>query len=51
MNKCNLCGGDPQCVMECPREALSIVESDDAALSKRRDAARKLLVLIERISA
>ena len=51
MNKCNLCGGSPQCVEECPREALSLVESDDAARKKRRDAAQNLLVLIEKISA
>ncbi len=51
MNKCNLCGGDPQCVLECPRDALSLEESDDAALKKRRGAARKLLALIEKISA
>jgi len=51
MNKCNLCEGSPQCVEECPREALSLVESDDAARKKRRDAAQNLLVLIEKISA
>ena len=50
MNKCDLCGGSPQCVQECPREALSFAESGDAARKKRREAARKLLVLIEKIS-
>lgn len=49
MNKCNLCNGSPQCVLECPREALSLVESDDAAQKKRREAARKLIVLIEKV--
>jgi anaerobic carbon-monoxide dehydrogenase iron sulfur subunit len=50
MIKCDLCGGTPQCVEECSREALSVVESDDAALRKRREAARKLASLMEKIS-
>jgi Fe-S-cluster-containing hydrogenase component 2 len=50
MIKCDLCGGTPQCVEACPQKALSIVEADDAALKKRRDAAKKLLVLTEKIS-
>jgi Fe-S-cluster-containing hydrogenase component 2 len=51
MIKCNLCGGSPQCVLHCPREALSLVETDDAAQEKRREAARKLHVLIEKATA
>ena len=49
MFKCNLCGGSPQCVEECPREALSLCESDEAALKKRREAAKSLIQLIEKI--
>lgn len=51
MFKCNLCGGDPQCVRECPRDALSLVEADEAALEKRRSVARNLLTLIEKIGS
>jgi Fe-S-cluster-containing hydrogenase component 2 len=50
MIKCDLCGGSPQCVEECSQQALSTVESDDAALRKRREAAQKLQALTEKIS-
>ena len=49
MFKCDLCGGDPQCVQDCPRGALSLAESDAASRTKRRDAARKLIVLMEKV--
>lgn len=50
MIKCDLCGGTPQCVEECPQKALSIVEADDAATKKRHEAAQKLMALVEKIS-
>jgi Fe-S-cluster-containing hydrogenase component 2 len=51
MIKCDLCGGDPQCVQECPREALSFVESDEATLKKRKEIAKKLMHLIEKAAS
>jgi len=50
MIKCDLCGGTPQCVEECPQEALSFVESDDAAKKKRFEVARKLMTILEKVS-
>jgi anaerobic carbon-monoxide dehydrogenase iron sulfur subunit len=50
MIKCDLCGGKPQCVEECARKALTAVEADDAALERRRAAARKLAALTEKIT-
>ncbi len=47
MVKCNLCGGDPQCVRECPREALTFVEAEEASQDKLRKAAGKLMHIVE----
>jgi carbon-monoxide dehydrogenase iron sulfur subunit len=50
MIKCDLCGGSPACVQECPQEALSLVESDEAAIKKRHEAVKKLVHLMEKVS-
>ncbi|MCE4607858.1 MAG: 4Fe-4S dicluster domain-containing protein [Caldisphaeraceae archaeon] len=33
--KCDLCGGDPQCVKACPEKALVYAEAEDVAYYKR----------------
>lgn len=33
--KCDLCGGDPVCVKECPEKALLLVDLNEAALARR----------------
>jgi len=38
--KCDLCGGDPQCVKFCPENALGYVDSNKAAKIKRYFFAR-----------
>ncbi len=48
MVKCNLCGGDPECVQECPRQALSFMEADEASHNKLRMAADRLMHVVER---
>ncbi len=48
MIKCDLCLGDPQCVQECPRKALSVVEADEASQNKLRKAANRLMQLVEK---
>ena len=48
MFKCNLCEGDPECVQECPRQALSFVEADEASHDKMRKAANRLMHIVER---
>lgn len=52
--KCDLCGGDPECVKFCLPGALTYVEKDKIGFSERREALRKLsdrLVLISDSSA
>jgi Fe-S-cluster-containing hydrogenase component 2 len=34
--KCDLCGGEPECVTFCPWQAITLIEADDAVLAKRR---------------
>jgi len=45
--KCDLCGGDPQCVAFCPTGALEFVEAGKMALRKRRIAATKMSEVID----
>jgi len=40
--KCELCDGDPQCVLFCPTQALEFREAGDASADKRRALAAKL---------
>jgi carbon-monoxide dehydrogenase iron sulfur subunit len=47
--KCDLCGGDPECVKICLAEALIYVGKDKVGYSERREALKKLsdrLVLV-----
>ena len=47
--KCDLCGGDPECVKVCLPGALTYVEKDKIGFSERRESLKKLsdrLVLI-----
>ena len=40
--KCELCDGDPQCVLFCPTKALEFREPEGAMVDKRRTLAEKL---------
>jgi carbon-monoxide dehydrogenase iron sulfur subunit len=40
--KCDLCGGEPQCVTFCPTKALEFKEADTAMASKRSTLSEKL---------
>jgi len=40
--KCDLCGGDPECVKVCLPGALTYVEKDKIGFRERREALRKL---------
>lgn len=39
--KCNLCGGQPECVKHCREQAILYVAADKAALHRREAIARK----------
>lgn len=43
VNKCQLCGGEPECVLFCAPKALSFSELDQASLNKRRNLSKKLM--------
>ena len=45
--KCDLCGGDPECVKFCPTGAISFVEPELSMMAKKRDIAARLLNLIK----
>lgn len=40
--KCDLCGGDPQCVRFCEEKAVDYVHADRLSLYKKKDAAQRL---------
>jgi len=46
--KCELCGGDPECVKFCEPGALAYVEATGANLEKRRAAAGQLAALMRK---
>jgi carbon-monoxide dehydrogenase iron sulfur subunit len=48
--KCDLCGGDPQCVKVCAFDALQFVEADEVASMKRREGAHKVAEALKRIA-
>jgi Fe-S-cluster-containing hydrogenase component 2 len=45
--KCDLCGGDPECVKFCASGAISYREAQTANFSKRRSTAAKFKELVE----
>ena len=47
--KCDLCGGDPQCVKYCEFGALEFVDADEVAYIKRKTGADKLAEALKRI--
>ena len=44
--KCDLCGGNPQCVAFCPTGALQFVDVDKSAMAKRRRGAERMSEVI-----
>ncbi len=40
--RCDLCGGDPQCVKFCPTGALEYVKADTYGITKRRASLEKV---------
>jgi Fe-S-cluster-containing hydrogenase component 2 len=47
--KCDFCDGDPQCVAFCYTKAVFFADPDKIHMSKKRDAANKLLESIKQI--
>lgn len=41
--KCDLCGGDPECVKFCYRKALQFVEPELGMMAKKKGVAKRLL--------
>ena len=50
MIKCDLCGGDPECVKHCVYGALEFVSADEAAYIKRRAGAGRLAGALKQIA-
>jgi len=40
--KCDLCGGDPQCVRFCEIKAIEFVDAGDVSIVKKKEAAQRL---------
>ncbi len=40
--KCDLCGGDPKCVMFCQTRALEFLEKDPVGIQKKKDSLKEL---------
>lgn len=51
MFKCDLCGGDPQCVQKCPRDVISFEPASKITMKKKRASAARLSELIEKIAS
>lgn len=49
ITKCDLCGGDPECVKHCLYGALEFVDADEAAYIKRRAGAEKLAEALKQL--
>lgn len=47
--KCDLCGGDPQCVKYCQFGALEFLDADELAYAKRKAGVEKLAEALKRI--
>ena len=47
--KCDLCGGDPECVKHCVYGALEFVPAEESAFRKRRTAVEKLSSALAKI--
>lgn len=47
MVKCDLCGGDPFCVKLCPTGAIKYVKPSRFTLSKKREAALKMVEILK----
>jgi len=41
--KCDLCGGDPECVKHCTPNALKLMTSEQVAAEKRREHAAAVM--------
>lgn len=44
---CDLCGGNPQCVMYCETKAIEFLEKDSGTIQKKRRSLQKLKRLLE----
>lgn len=44
---CDLCGGDPKCVMFCETRAIEFLEKDSVAIQKKRDSLQELERLLK----
>jgi len=47
--KCDLCGGDPECVKHCLYGALEFVDANEAAYIKRRAGAERLAEALKQL--
>jgi carbon-monoxide dehydrogenase iron sulfur subunit len=47
--KCELCGGEPECVLFCPTRALEFREADTAMIYKQRSLSEKIRGIYEGI--
>ncbi|MGE5587844.1 MAG: 4Fe-4S dicluster domain-containing protein [Clostridia bacterium] len=47
--KCDLCGGEPECVLFCPWDAIKYVQADDAALRRRKAVGEKLKKALQEV--
>jgi Fe-S-cluster-containing hydrogenase component 2 len=48
--KCNLCGGDPECVKVCGYGALTYISEEELGFRKKREAVNQLAKLLEKIA-
>lgn len=47
--KCDLCGGDPQCVKQCPSGAITFEEPTLASTARRKSYAEKFRTVYEEV--
>lgn len=47
--KCDLCGGDPECVKICPNDAIEYVEADEGIIAKKAKYAENFKKVFEEV--
>ena len=47
--KCDLCGGEPECVLFCPTNALQYLPADKFTLARKKRIAEKFRSILEEV--
>ncbi|NMA55317.1 MAG: 4Fe-4S dicluster domain-containing protein [Firmicutes bacterium] len=49
--KCDYCGGEPECALWCPEQAIEYVPQDTATLGRKKDYSARFARLVEEVGS